>query len=62
MREWLQRAEDRLAAALYDPRARFVQYSSEVDLDLVVFGTGVLYVGEQRRSPTTATGRHRRLR
>ena len=47
VREWLQRAEDRLAAALYDPRARFVQYSSEVDLDLVVFGTGVLYVGEQ---------------
>jgi hypothetical protein len=43
---WLRRAEDRMAEALYEPRARFVQYGSEVDLDLVVFGTGVLYVGE----------------
>jgi hypothetical protein len=46
VRAWLQRAEDRMMQALYDPRARFVQYSSEVDLDLVVFGTGILYVGE----------------
>jgi hypothetical protein len=46
VRRWLQHAENILFQALYDPRARFVQYSSEVDLDLVVFGTGVLYVGE----------------
>ncbi len=46
VRRWLQHAEDRLFDALYDPHARFVQYSAEVDLDLVVFGTGVLYVGE----------------
>ena len=46
VRAWLQRAEDRMMQALYDPSARFVQYSSEVDLDLVVFGTGILYVGE----------------
>ncbi len=43
----MEEAETRLRAALYDPRARFLQRSGEVDLDLVVFGTGVLYVGEK---------------
>ena len=47
VRRWLEDAERRLRNALYDPRARFLQRSGEVDLDLVVFGTGVLYVGEK---------------
>tara|TARA_R110002110_G_C13420104_1_gene714391 strand:+ start:360 stop:2204 length:1845 start_codon:yes stop_codon:yes gene_type:complete len=47
VRRWLEDAENRLRTALYDPRARFLQRSGEVDLDLVVFGTGVLYVGEK---------------
>lgn len=47
VRRWLEEAESRLRVALYDPRARFLQRSGEVDLDLVVFGTGVLYVGEK---------------
>lgn len=47
VRRWLEDAEKRLRTALYDPRARFLQRSGEVDLDLVVFGTGVLYVGEK---------------
>lgn len=47
VRRWLEEAESRLRAALYDPRARFLQRSGEVDLDLVVFGTGILYVGEK---------------
>ncbi len=46
VRAWLDRAEDRLFAALYNPRARFVQRSGEVDDDLVTFGTGILYIGE----------------
>jgi hypothetical protein len=46
VREWLAHAEDRLYAALYNPRARFIQRSGEVDDDLVTFGTGVLFVGE----------------
>lgn len=47
VRRWLEDAEKRLRTALYDPRARFLQRSGEVDLDLVVFGTGILYVGEK---------------
>lgn len=46
VRAWLDRVEDRLFAALYNPRARFVQRSGEVDDDLVTFGTGILYIGE----------------
>jgi len=44
---WLREAEDRLFRALYDPKARFLQRSAEVDLDLVVFGTGVMFIGER---------------
>jgi len=48
VRAWLDHVEDRLFAAIYNPRARFVQRSGEVDDDLVTFGTGVLYIGESR--------------
>lgn len=44
---WLQEVEDRMYTAIYDPDARFLQRSNEVDLDLVVFGTGVLFIGER---------------
>ena len=44
---WLRAAEDRLFNAFYEPSARFLQRSAEVDLDLVVFGTGVLFIGER---------------
>ncbi len=44
---WLRAAEDRLFNAFYEPAARFLQRSAEVDLDLVVFGTGVLFIGER---------------
>lgn len=44
---WLRTAEDRLFQAFYDPSARFLQRSSEVDLDLVVFGTGLLFIGDR---------------
>lgn len=42
---WLEDAEDRMIAALYNRRARFLQATGEVDLDLVVFGTAVLFTG-----------------
>jgi hypothetical protein len=44
---WLRAAEDQLFSAFYDTSSRFLQRSAEVDLDLVVFGTGVLFVGER---------------
>jgi len=47
---WLEDSRQRLYSAIMNPRARFMQSTGEVDLDLVVFGTGVLYVGEHPRS------------
>ena len=46
---WFEFVQDRMWQAIYDPTARFVQRSNEVDLDLTVFGTGVLFVGERMR-------------
>jgi hypothetical protein len=56
VKRWLEMAETRLRAALYDPRARFLQRSAEADIDLVVFGTGILFIGE------SANGRELRFR
>ncbi|MFO1188505.1 MAG: portal protein [Alphaproteobacteria bacterium] len=47
VKAWLEHVEDRLYAALHEPRSRFAQRTAEVELDLVVFGTGCLYVGER---------------
>lgn len=46
VKAWLDDAERRMNSALYNPKARFLQRSAEVDLDLVVFGTGVMFIGE----------------
>lgn len=48
VKRWLEEAEDRMIAAIYSRKARFVQRSGEVDNDLVTFGTGALFVGENR--------------
>jgi hypothetical protein len=45
---WLDEASRRLRASIDNPRARFRQATGETDLDLVVFGTGCVYVGEAR--------------
>ena len=45
---WLEDTEERMARAIYNPRARFIQRSGEVDDDLVTFGTGVLFIGESK--------------
>ena len=42
---WLRMAEEKLISALFDPKARFRQATGEADLDLVVFGTAVLFIG-----------------
>ena len=43
---WLALAREHLIGALKNPKARFRQATGEVDSDLVVFGTGVGFIGE----------------
>tara|TARA_R110000772_G_scaffold36387_1_gene87059 strand:- start:2739 stop:4448 length:1710 start_codon:yes stop_codon:yes gene_type:complete len=43
--EWLADATARLDAGMRNPAARFRQATGEIDLDLVVLGTGVMFVG-----------------
>lgn len=52
--DWLRFAEEKLRAKLYHPKARFRQATGEADLDLVVFGTAVVFV-------TTAADDRKRL-
>ena len=46
VKEWLAQAGEDLRQALLDAKARFRQATGEVDLDLVVLGTGVMFAGE----------------
>lgn len=46
VKDWLANAEQDLRAALFNPKARFRQAMGECDLDLVVFGTAVVFAGE----------------
>lgn len=43
---WLTDSVKRLKAAFNNPKARFRQASGEKDLDLVVLGTAILFIGE----------------
>lgn len=45
---WYQIVRDRMWKAIYRPDARFIQRSTEVDLDLACFGWGVLWIQETR--------------
>lgn len=47
-RQWIGASLERFITALRQPSARFQQATSEVDTSLVVFGTGLLFVGENR--------------
>ena len=49
VKAWLEAVEDRMWNTIYARSARFIQRSGEVDDDLVTFGTGVLFTGENRR-------------
>ena len=46
---WLNDSQERLFAARLNPKARHRQATGEVDGDLVIFGNGVLFIGESRR-------------
>lgn len=48
-KEWLQEVEERMWGAIYSREARFIQRSGEVDNDLVTFGTGILFIGENQK-------------
>lgn len=43
-KEWVEFAEERLWKALYNPRAKFIEATGEVDDDLVTFGTGAGFI------------------
>lgn len=45
VKDWVDFAEERLWRALYNPKARFIEVTGEVDDDLVTFGTGIGFVG-----------------
>lgn len=47
--EWLAQSEEELRDAVEAPQARFGQATGEADLDLVVLGTAILYVGDGKR-------------
>jgi len=44
VKEWIEFAEERLWKALYNPKAKFIQATGEVDDDLITFGTGAGYL------------------
>lgn len=48
VKAWISAAEDKLMTALFNPKARFRQAAGEADLDLVVFGTAVIFIGRSR--------------
>ena len=48
VKEWLSDAEERLKDAFNNPKARFRQASGEVDQDLTVFGTAILFANEKQ--------------
>lgn len=45
---WMAQAEQRLNEEFDNPKARFRQATGEVDLDLSVFGSAILFVGEAK--------------
>jgi len=50
VKEWLADSERRLKDAFNNPKARYRQASSEKDLDLVVFGSSPMFIGEAKNS------------
>lgn len=48
VKEWIEFAEERLWKALYNPKAKFIEATGEVDDDLVTFGTGAGFVGARQ--------------
>lgn len=48
VKAWLEQVEKITFDAIYDRRAGFIQRSGEVDSDLAAFGTGALFITENR--------------
>ena len=46
---WMEDSEKRLKDSFNNPHARFRQASGEIDQDLVVFGTGIMFIGESQK-------------
>lgn len=47
-KSWFDEAEERIFTAIYAPKARFIKAIAEAYMDLVVFGTAVMFIGEAR--------------
>ncbi|MDO8683703.1 MAG: portal protein, partial [Armatimonadota bacterium] len=47
--DWLADSTDRFLNAYSNPKARYLQVAPEIDQDLVVFGTAVEFIGENRK-------------
>jgi hypothetical protein len=45
---WIEFAEEKLWRALYNPKAKFIESTGEVDDDLVTFGTGMGFTGVRK--------------
>jgi len=48
VKDWLADSDEKLKNAFNNPDSRFRQASGEKDIDLVVFGTAAMFVGEER--------------
>lgn len=46
VKDWLGDTQERLQDAINNPKARFRQATGEVDIDLSVFGTGIMFIGD----------------
>ena len=49
VKRWFSISDERMWSAIYARPARFIQRTGEVDNDLVTFGTGCLFIGENSR-------------
>jgi hypothetical protein len=45
VKDWIEKAEEKLWRSLYNPDARFIEATGEVDDDMVTFGTGAGWLG-----------------
>ena len=45
VKEWIEFAETKLWKALYNPKAKFIEATGEIDDDIVSFGTGAGFIG-----------------
>jgi hypothetical protein len=48
VKDWLADSTDRFLNAYSNPKARYLQVAPEIDQDLVVFGTAVEFIGENK--------------